>query len=80
MNRPTLPWSAAMHELRKRQLFGAMVREERLRATLGLPGEADLTSWRGRSGRRYVVGTQRLWENDERGERDARTVGHVAVG
>jgi hypothetical protein len=34
----------------------ARVREERLRATMGLEGSLSLSSWRGRSGRRYVVG------------------------
>jgi len=34
----------------------ARVREERLRATVGVEGSLSLSSWRGRSGRRYVVG------------------------
>lgn len=34
----------------------ARVREERLRATIGIEGSLSLSSWRGRSGRRYVVG------------------------
>ena len=34
----------------------ARVREERLRSTMGLEGSLSLSSWRGRSGRRYVVG------------------------
>ncbi|WP_346767077.1 hypothetical protein [Enterovirga aerilata] len=34
----------------------AVIREERLRATAGLREPPALTSWRGRSGRRYVVG------------------------
>lgn len=34
----------------------ARVREERLRATAGLEGVAALSSWRGVSGKRYVVG------------------------
>lgn len=34
----------------------ARVREERLRATAGIEGVAALSSWRGLSGRRYVVG------------------------
>ena len=42
----------------------AGVREERLRAVAGLRGVFDLTSWRGRSGRRYVVGVQPLTESD----------------
>ena len=38
------------------------VREERLRATTGLRGAIELSSWRGRSGRRYVVGLHALTE------------------
>jgi hypothetical protein len=34
----------------------ARVREERLRATVGIEGSLSLSSWRGRSGQRYVVG------------------------
>ena len=40
------------------------MREERLRATAGLRGSLDLSSWRGRSGRRYVVGVHPLAEAD----------------
>jgi hypothetical protein len=36
--------------------------EERLRATAGLRGPINLSSWRGRSGRRYVVGVHPLTE------------------
>lgn len=36
----------------------AGVREERLRSTTGLRQAAPMTSWRGASGRRYVVGIQ----------------------
>ncbi len=42
----------------------AGVHEERLRAVAGLRGVFDLTSWRGRSGRRYVVGVQPLTESE----------------
>lgn len=45
---------------RRRELFRAMVREERLRASVGLFGGSDLSSWRGKSGRRYVVGVHPL--------------------
>ncbi len=38
------------------------MREERLRATAGLRGSLNLSSWRGRSGRRYVVGVHVLSE------------------
>jgi hypothetical protein len=40
------------------------VREERLRATSGLLRGLDLTSWRGRSGRRYIVGVHPLTEGE----------------
>ena len=40
------------------------MREERLRATAGLRGSLNLSSWRGRSGRRYVVGVHALYEPD----------------
>ena len=41
------------------------MREERLRATAGLRGGAlNLSAWRGRSGRRYVVGVHPLSETD----------------
>ena len=36
------------------------MREERLRATAGLRSSPALSSWRGRSGRRYVVGVHPL--------------------
>lgn len=36
----------------------AGVREERLRSTTGLRQATPMTSWRGASGRRYVVGVQ----------------------
>jgi hypothetical protein len=38
------------------------VREESLRATAGLRSSARLSSWRGRSGRRYIVGVHPLVE------------------
>jgi hypothetical protein len=38
------------------------VREERLRATAGLRSSSTLSSWRGRSGRRYIVGVHPLNE------------------
>ena len=40
------------------------MREERLRATAGLRGTLELSSWRGRSGRRYVVGVHPLSETE----------------
>lgn len=40
------------------------MREERLRTTANLRGALNLSSWRGRSGRRYVVGVHALAEAD----------------
>ena len=57
-------WAAAMRDLQQAPARANGVREERLRATAGLRGVFDLTSWRGRSGRRYVVGVQPLTESD----------------
>ena len=69
------------------------MREERLRATAGLRGALDLSSWRGRSGRRYVVGVHPLSEREildvmdavviavgRDGEGVARVVDVVAAG
>src|SRR5829696_1070902 len=56
-------WAAAMRDLQQAHP-PAGVREERLRAAAGLRWVFDLTSWRGRSGRRYVVGVQPLTESD----------------
>lgn len=64
-NRRTISWSAAMRDLRHERVRRAGVREERLRATAGLRGGAlNLSAWRGRSGRRYVVGVHPLSETD----------------
>ncbi|WP_343074022.1 hypothetical protein [Microvirga zambiensis] len=38
------------------------MREERLRATAGLRSSSTLSSWRGHSGRRYIVGVHALNE------------------
>ncbi len=40
------------------------MREERLRATAGLRSSSTLSSWRGRSGRRYIVGVHPLTETE----------------
>jgi hypothetical protein len=66
-NRRTLSWSTSMREMR--DMAGdrsrrASIREERLRATAGLREPPALTSWRGLSGRRYVVGVHALGETD----------------
>ena len=49
------------------------MREERLRSTSGLRGTPALalSAWRGRSGRRYVVGVHELIEPDLDGMGDA---------
>jgi hypothetical protein len=61
----SISWSAAMRDLRNERVRRAGVREERLRATAGLRGGAlNLSAWRGRSGRRYVVGVHPLGETD----------------
>lgn len=49
-----------MHDMRRTTVVRAMVREERLRATAGVTAGSELSSWRGRSGRRYVVGIHPL--------------------
>lgn len=63
-NRRTISWSTAMRDLRNDRTRRADVREERLRATAGTRGSLDLSSWRGRSGRRYVVGVHPLSESE----------------
>lgn len=53
-----------MRDMRHDRVARALVREERLRATAGLREPASLTSWRGKSGRRYVVGVHAPGELD----------------
>jgi hypothetical protein len=54
-----------MRDLRNDRARRAGVREERLRATAGLRQAAlNLSSWRGRSGRRYIVGVHPLVESE----------------
>jgi hypothetical protein len=54
-----------MRDLRNDRARRAGVREERLRATAGLrPSAIPLSSWRGRSGRRYIVGVHPLVETE----------------
>ncbi|MCG6121661.1 MAG: hypothetical protein MEP57_02955 [Microvirga sp.] len=50
---------------RENRVERARVREERLRATAGLDFALSLSSWRGRSGRRYVVGIMASAELDD---------------
>jgi hypothetical protein len=64
-NRRILSWSTSMRDMRDSgadRAGRASIREERLRVTVGLREPAGLTSWRGRSGRRYVVGVHDLDE------------------
>ena len=52
-----------MRDLRRERTRRAGVREERLRSTAGVrQASLPLSSWRGRSGRRYVVGIHPLDE------------------
>ena len=53
-----------MRDLRNDRMRRAGVREERLRATAGLRSSSTLSSWRGRSGRRYIVGVHPLTESE----------------
>lgn len=53
-----------MRDMRHDRLGKALVREERLRATAGLREPVGLTSWRGHSGRRYVVGIHPASESE----------------
>ncbi|WP_262272868.1 hypothetical protein [Microvirga yunnanensis] len=63
-NKRTISWNAAMRDLRNDRVRRAGVREERLRATAGLRSSSTLSSWRGRSGRRYIVGVHPLNETE----------------
>ena len=63
MNRRSLAWTTALHDIRKELPTGSAVREERLRAAAGLQrDEVRLAAGRGRSGRRYIVSIQPLSE------------------
>lgn len=53
-----------MRDLRNDRMRRAGVREERLRATAGLRSSSTLSSWRGLSGRRYIVGVHALDLNE----------------
>ena len=63
-NRRTISWSTAMRDMRNDRTRRAGVREERLRTAIGARGALELSSWRGRSGRRYVVGIHPLSESE----------------
>ena len=58
----SLTWSAALREATADRVARSSVREERLRSMFGLRSFSvlDLSAWRGRSGRRYVVVVQPL--------------------
>lgn len=56
-----------MRDMRDSRASRAGVREERLRVTAGFREQPALSSWRGRSGRRYVVGVHAL-NDDELGD------------
>ena len=53
-----------MRDMRNDRTRRTDVREERLRTAAGPRGLLELSSWRGRSGRRYVVGVHPLNETD----------------
>ncbi|WP_349369562.1 hypothetical protein [Salinarimonas sp.] len=63
-NKRTLFWRTALRDLRgpRPEPAAGDVREARLRATAGVEAGLALTSWRGRSGRRYVAAVQALPE------------------
>ncbi len=63
-NRRALSWSAALRDLKDDRTRREDVREERLRTASGLRGSPALalSAWRGRSGKRYVVGVHPLSE------------------
>ncbi len=79
-NRRTLSWLTSMRDLRHERITKAIVREERLRATAGLREPPALTSWRGRSGRRYVVGIHPANEADIADLTDAVLIGVQRLG
>lgn len=58
MARRTIDWSATLRDLKGDRVTRSEVREERLKSTSGLRSSPaiPLSAWRGRSGRRYVVG------------------------
>lgn len=60
-NKRTLSWNAAMRDLRNERLRRTGLREERLTAAQG-SRQTPLSSWRGHSGRRYIVGIHPLTE------------------
>lgn len=57
-HRRQLSWATALRDLNQDRATRPEVREERLRTTAGLRGSPALalSAWRGKSGKRYVVG------------------------
>lgn len=55
-----IDWSSALRDIKSDRRVRAEVREERLRRSVHLTGHQTiaLSAWRGRSGRRYVVGVR----------------------
>ncbi|MFB0491984.1 hypothetical protein ABIE45_004570 [Methylobacterium sp. OAE515] len=72
MSNRTISWAAALRDLKSDRQRRNDVREERLKTTAGLRGAPalPLSAWRGRSGRRYVVGVHPIvgLDADEVGE------------
>src|SRR3954470_9418589 len=83
-NKRALSWSAALRDLKDDRSRRQDVREERLRTAAGLRGTPALalSAWRGRSGKRYVVGVHDLSEPefDEMGEAVVMAVRRDASG
>lgn len=75
-NKRALSWSAALRDLKDDRLRRQDVREERLRTAQGLRGSPALalSAWRGRSGRRYVVGVHPAVEFDPEEMSDSVTI------
>jgi hypothetical protein len=75
-NRRALSWSAALRDLKDDRLRRQDVREERLRTAQGLRGAPALalSAWRGRSGRRYVVGVHPAGEIEAEEMAEAVTI------
>lgn len=75
MARRTLSWSSALRDLKADRASRPDVREERLRSG----PHHNLSAWRGRSGRRYVVGVHPVTDTDH-GEAVVIAVARDAAG
>ncbi|TXN73856.1 hypothetical protein FV228_07285 [Methylobacterium sp. WL18] len=62
MSSRRISWTAALRELKADRAVRSVIREERLRTSTGLRGAPTIamSSWRGKSGHRYVVVVQPL--------------------